>query len=218
MQRDGIKQAVAISLAPFYSKFSTGAYARSLGLALQEYQDIEIKLCQQWHMHPLYIRALAKQVKAALIGTSPRETGATPVVFTMHSLPLSHLEAEDPYVTQAQEAMTAVLSQLEGQPGFLAFQSKGGSLGPWLKPEVSSVLLDLSRAGYRRAVLLPFGFVSDHLETLYDLDIELQHYARSIGLELVRVPALNDNPDFILALADIARKNFNLFFAAGSSL
>ncbi|MEW6662119.1 MAG: ferrochelatase [Bacillota bacterium] len=217
MKKDGIKKGVAISLAPFYSRVSTGAYVRELDLALQEFQSPEIKLCRQWHLNPLYIKALANRVKESLRGISPQVAREIPVVFTAHSLPLNHIGAGDPYVKQARETMTAVSRQLDSQPAYLAFQSKGGSSGPWLEPEVQSVLLDLSREGYRLVVVLPFGFVSDHVETLYDLDIELKQYAQSLGLELVRAPALNDAPEFISALAEIAREDYNLFFAAGGN-
>lgn len=217
MKDDGIKKGVAISLAPFYSRVSTGTYRRELNLAMQELQSPEVRLCRQWHLHPLYINALADQVKTALEKIPSAAVREIPVVFTAHSLPLNHMEAVCLYAVQARETMAAVSRLLGSQPVYLAFQSKGGSPGPWLEPEVQAVLFDLSREGYRQVVVVPFGFVADHVETLYDLDIEMKQYADSLALKMVRVPALNSDPGFIAALAEIAREDYNLFFTAGGN-
>lgn len=201
---DGFERVVAIALAPHYSHLSIGAYQR----ALEESRGtLEVAMVRQWYDHPLFLDAVAERVRAALDRFEPAERHGVPLVFTAHSLPQRILAEGDPYVAQLEASVAAVLERpgLGSHRGRFAFQSAGRTPEPWLGPDASAVLEELAAAGERRVLLCPIGFVSDHLEVLYDVDVEYRELAVRLGLHLERSESLNAAPLLIEALADLVR-------------
>jgi len=204
MAADGISQVVAVSLSPHYTRVSTGAYIRALERAVAEIESpLEIILAGSLHHHPLFIEALAEKVAAGLARfPGHREVK---VVFTAHSLPVNYIETGDPYVEELNQTVRALAARTGLTDWRLAYQSKGGGQGAWLEPQVEDVLENLAASGHKEVLLVPVGFATDHVETLYDLDIGIQKHADSLGLHLERAEALNTSPTFIAALADLCR-------------
>ena len=204
MGADGIQQAVAIVMAPHSSRLSSGAYFARLDEALNDLGlSIPFARVPNWHDHPGLIAALAKNASVAMQRFAPR----TPyIVFTAHSLPVSILESGDPYVNQLLETAELVARKLglSSDQWRFSFQSAGKSTQPWLGPPIEETLESLAQDGQREVLVVPVGFMCDHVEILYDLDIVAQEQAYRLGLHLERSASLNDNPQLIAALADIA--------------
>ena len=209
--RDGVRQAAAISLSPHYSRVSTGAYTKEIEEVIARCGlGLRVKVAEAWYDHPAFIEALAEKFLGAFYEFPEDRRQDLAVVFSAHSLPLAHIEQGDPYLDQLRATISALLDRVSGRTGRpdwrLAFQSKGGGQGQWLEPEVETVLDELTASGRQDVLLVPVGFVADHIETLYDIDIAIREYAEAIGLEFRRSASLNASPLFIEALADIARK------------
>jgi ferrochelatase len=197
IQADGIERVVAVCLAPQYSKISVGLYFRRAQEAKQELGiQAEIVWTKTFHRHPLLIDAFHEKLAPLLDGTK--------VLFTAHSLPERILENADPYDGEAKATAAAVAARANLQDWDFAYQSQGMTEEPWLGPTVESKLEQYAAQGMRKLILAPIGFVSDHVEILYDVDILFRNYARARGIELVRPESLNDSPKFIEALAEVA--------------
>jgi ferrochelatase len=134
-----------------------------------------------------------------------RSSEATSVVFTAHSLPLSAVSADDPYQTQLLQTSQLVAKETNVTDWSLAFQSASGPTGTWLGPSLKEKISELSKKGIKQVLVCPVGFVSDHLEILYDLDVEARDHANSRGIAFARTSSLNDDPTFIEALAAVVR-------------
>jgi ferrochelatase len=136
------------------------------------------------------------------------ELGApAPVIFTAHSVPMRTIQAGDPYEQQAKETAQLVGEKVPGLTPELrhfAFQSQGMSGGPWLGPTVESKILDLKKQGHRGVIIAPIGFVCDHVEILYDIDIGFRHFAAGQGMKMWRPESLNASRTFVSALAQLA--------------
>jgi ferrochelatase len=202
---EGIHELTAICLAPHYSRLSVGAYRAAVDDALDRCQTpMQCTFVDHWGDHPLLLRALAARAEAAL-AEFERPDGVA-VVFTAHSLP-AHLSDEgDPYVDELQRTARAVAERLGRSRARLAYQSAGARATRWLEPDLLQTLADLRAEGRRDVLVVPIGFVSDHVEILYDLDIEAQREATRLGLTLRRSEALNTHPDFVGALTDLAQR------------
>jgi len=194
---------VGLALAPHYSKLSIGGYEDSVrrGLA-RKYSSVPFIMVKNWHTEPSLITALSTRVSHALsdIGSSERIM----VIFTAHSLPLTAVSNEDPYRAQLLETSQLVAKDAGVTDWDFAFQSSSGPTGTWLGPSLKEKISEFSNKGIKRILVCPVGFVSDHLEILYDLDVEARDYANSCGIELARTLSLNDDPKFIEALAAVA--------------
>ncbi len=199
----GHRRVVVLPLAPHYSTMSVGAYHRAVEAARN---GLETRLVESWHDHPAFLDAVASRVREALDRLEPAERAGAALLFTAHSLPARIVAAGDPYHDQLQASVAGVRRRLHPRDAWFAYQSAGRAAGPWLGPEAGAVLTDLAHAGHRAAVVCPIGFVSDHLEVLYDLDIELAGQARELGVRLVRADSLNAHPLLIAALADLAAR------------
>jgi ferrochelatase len=203
MQSQGIERAVGMVMAPHYSRMSIGAYYQRLEEANS---PIEFACIEDWHLQPGYIQALASRVREAL-GHFPEEVRADiPVIFTAHSLPEKILEWNDPYPTQLRETVSAVMEQLGSQPHEFAFQSAAISTVPWLGPDAGEIIQRLAAAGKKYILLCPIGFVCEHVEILYDIDIVYQNLARSLGIHVERIEMLNTEPAMIEGLARCIRE------------
>ena len=204
MAGDGVQEAVGLALAPQASRMSSGAYVEAARQALEALEPARrpaVRFVESWASHPLLADALARRLLAVL----ERAGGEPAVLFTAHSLPERILTWGDPYPREVEATAGAVAERVGLPPGRwrIAYQSQGRTPEPWLGPSLDEALQRLADAGVRHVVVCPVGFVADHLEVLYDLDIEAAALARRLGLRLERTPSLNDAPDFIEALADI---------------
>ncbi len=201
--QDGVKEVVAIPMAPFRSRFSTGAYREELNRANKiSGEKLKITFIEGWHSHPLFVQVVAERVVEGLKQFTPEESRRVHLIFTAHSLPESII-GNDPYVEDMKESVNEVLKKIEPLPWHMAFQSKGGGLGRWIAPEVESVLVELNKIGIKEVLIIPIGFVSDHIEVLYDIDILYKEKAESLGMILKRIQSLNFSERFIEALASI---------------
>ena len=201
--QDGVKEVVAIPMAPFRSRFSTGAYKEELNRANKiSGEKLKITFIEGWHSHPLFVQVVAERVVEGLKQFTPEESRRVHLIFTAHSLSES-IVGNDPYVDDMKESVNEVLKRIGPLPWHMAFQSKGGGPGRWIAPEVESVLVELNKTGIKEVLIIPIGFVSDHIEVLYDIDILYKEKAESLGMILKRIQSLNFSERFIEALASI---------------
>jgi protoporphyrin/coproporphyrin ferrochelatase len=215
MAADGVTRAVAICLAPQNSRTSVGLYKKAL-LGESGEAPFDIEFVEEWHDNPLLIRAFAEKFREGW-ERSCREAGAkVPVIFTAHSVPQRTIADGDPYETQARETAALVaraVGLVDGSWSF-AFQSQGMSGGAWLGPTVEETILGLKEKGHASVFLHPIGFVCDHVEILYDIDIAFRKFAEEHGIRLWRAESLNDSPTFAAAVADVARARLGLVAAS----
>ena len=209
--RDGFKEVVALPMAPFQSRASTGAYIEEVDQANQRLGGVlSISFVKQWHCHPLFIEAIREKIEEGLKEFESEIRKRTHLLFTAHSLPKSVVEKE-PYVKEIEESVRAVLERLGHHPWHVAFQSKGGGPEEWIGPDVERVLEDLASQGVREVLLIPIGFLSDHIEILYDIDIVFQKKAEGLGMGLKRTRSLNTSERFINALATVVEEQLGGF-------
>jgi ferrochelatase len=213
MKAGRIRQVIALPMTLHRSKLSTGPYFATLEEAMKN-QKVEFDLIgiTGWHIHPLFIEALEEKVIEGLSRFAPEARKRVEVIFSAHSLP-DKAVSDDPYVREIHETIKGLLDRMGPMSWHLAFQSRGGGSLAWLEPDVEDVLNDLSRKGCREVLVVPVGFVSDHLETLYDLDIKYREQAKELGMEYERSPSLNDSPKFIQALAQVVIGHLETFEA-----
>jgi ferrochelatase len=194
---DGIERIVAVCLAPQYSKMSVGLYFRRTQEAKQETGSAaEIVWTKSFHRHPALIEAFAEKLRPVADGRQ--------VVFTAHSLPEKILDSADPYDAEAKATARAVADRVPIPDWDFAYQSQGMTDDKWLGPSVESCIDGYAQQGVNEIVLAPVGFVCDHVEILYDVDLVFRRYAEARGIRLVRPESLNDSPKLIEALADVA--------------
>ncbi len=197
----GQRRVVAIVLAPHYSALSVGAYEKKLLDAARG--RLELALVRSWGDHPKFLEAVAERVRQALQRFPA--PGAVQVLFTAHSLPERILAAGDPYADELQ-ASAAQVARLAGVGEWrFAYQSAGATPEPWLGPEAGAVMTELA-ATRKNFLIVPIGFVSDHVEVLYDVDVAYRGLAERLGVRLERTDSLNDDPLLVAALADLARR------------
>jgi ferrochelatase len=203
MSADGVRRAVAIALAPHYSRMSVGAYIKTALAAAARAGGPHLACVESWHLHPGLIAALAVRVRDATARLGGPD--GTHVLFTAHSLPKRIMEWGDPYVGQLVESAKAVAAAAGLGRWSFAFQSASPTGEAWLGPDILDALRDLASKNVRDVGVCPIGFVADHLEILYDLDVEARDLARSLGMRLARTASLNAEPAFVEVLAEIAR-------------
>ncbi len=209
--RDGLEEVIAIPMAPFRSRFSTGAYQEELNRANPiSGNRLKLTFVEGWHTHPLFIRSVTEKIEEGLKQFGLKENRKVHILFTAHSLPES-IVGNDPYVQDMKECVEEVLKRVGPFPWHMAFQSKGGGTERWIAPDVETVLSEINRIGVREVLLVPIGFVSDHIEILYDIDIVYREKAESLGVTLKRTQSLNDAEKFIEALATIVEENIKGF-------
>jgi len=200
----GVKKLVAVSLAPFYSRVSTGAYEAEMKRVLAETgTGVDVVFAGSWYNHPMFISAIADKVEEGFKKFPEDRWRDVQVIFSAHSLPVSHIKDGDPYVKQFETTVAGVVRELGLTNWRIAYQSKGGGQGEWLGPPVEAVMDELAAAGHREVLVVPAGFVSDHIETLYDIDIAQKRHAESLGMVFRRTDSLNTSPKFIETLAAV---------------
>jgi ferrochelatase len=190
-ERHGVERLVGLPLAPHYARMSLGAYERSLRDAWPH----ELIFVAGFHDHPAFIEAVRILLQQALADSIPEL-----VIFTAHSLPGRIIDEGDPYRDQLLESCRLVAAGLKLPQWKFAFQSASHTGEPWLGPDL---LETIEHEGARDVLVCPIGFVADHLEVLYDLDVEAQQFARERGIKLRRTASFNTRPEFIRALASV---------------
>jgi ferrochelatase len=211
ISRDGVKKLVALSMYPHYSLATAGSSMSRLMEVIEEY-PIEVFSISSWHDHPLYIEALTDVIKRGLdsFTVNSGETEGSKdiqVLFSAHNLPVSLINEGDPYVSQVRGTIKEVVKRLQIKWS-LSYQSKSGPV-KWLEPSTEETLKRFAKLGYKNILLVPISFVSDHIETLYEIDILYHDIAEQLGLILRRVDALNAHSIFIQALQDMVMSSVN---------
>ncbi|HWE36467.1 MAG TPA: ferrochelatase [Isosphaeraceae bacterium] len=217
MARDGRCRAVAIVLSPYRSGPSFDKYREAVAKGCEELDDAapRVEFVEPWFDHPLFAEAQADQVRRAFETIPADRRDSAALVFSAHSIPTAVAD-RSPYVGQIRAACEAVAHRLDDRPWRLAWQSRSGEpRTPWLEPDINDELRTLHAEGVRDVVVCPIGFVADHVEVLYDLDIEAAQTCRDLGLTMVRAESVNDHPTFIRALADLVKKTFATEGTAG---
>jgi ferrochelatase len=205
VEESRVDRLVVLPLFPQYSVTTTGSGFKSLEQAMAArpgVRDLETRWIRSWQVHPTYIEAFAGLIQRELEEfPSP---GDVQILFSAHSIPESYVRGGDPYLDQTRETVEAIAERLgRGNPYQLAFQSKIGPV-KWLGPSTSDVIVRLGREGVDQVLVVPVSFVSEHIETLYELDIQYKKVASDSGIsEYRRVPALNCDPTFIRGLAEL---------------
>jgi ferrochelatase len=205
--RDGIHEVIAVPMAPFRSRASTGAYIEEVNRVQKDMKArIEISFVEGWHLHPLFLEAVREKVREGLKEFGLEERKRVHLIFTAHSLPKKMIES-DPYVDDFDTSVKGVLEGIEPLKWHIAFQSKGTGSEEWAGPNVESVLTELAGEKVREVLIVPIGFVSDHVEILYDIDILYRQKAESLGMIMKRSPSLNASERFIEALSNIVEEH-----------
>jgi len=199
--RAGQNRVVGVAMAPHYSNMSVGAYEKKLLQAADG--RLDVALVRTWWKQPQFLDAVANRVVQAL-QRFPRPSKVQ-VVFTAHSLPERILASADPYADELKASAAEVGRRARVNDWRFAYQSAGATAEPWLGPDVEDVLPELAKAGHDAVLLVPIGFVCDHVEILYDIDVECQAVARRLGIQLERTESLNDDPGLVAAVADAVR-------------
>jgi protoporphyrin/coproporphyrin ferrochelatase len=222
MKRDGIRQVKAICLAPQNSRTSIGLYRRALEDAVNS--EMEVDFLSAWADHPLLAKAFAEKMRSSLESARAASPGGrVAALFTAHCVPARTIDPSaavveyhgmilangpDPYADECRHTAKLIADELSDvlhpQDWHFSFQSQGMSGGPWIGPTVEHTLARLKHEGYEAVVIQPVGFLCDHVEILYDIDVAFQQTAQELGLKLVRAESLNDSPALTSALEDLA--------------
>ncbi|WP_219838015.1 ferrochelatase [Paenibacillus sp. R14(2021)] len=203
MAADGVKQAVGIVLAPHYSTMSVGSYMQR---AREKAEELSIKFASvdSYHLHPKLIEALESRVNSAFaeLREAVGEDQPLKALFSAHSLPVRIREVNDPYEEQLLATSSLVAERAGVTDWAFTWQSAGRTREPWLGPDILETMKEVAEAGYKGVLSAPIGFVSEHLEVLYDIDIEAQAAAKELGMKLVRIDMLGTDPLYMETLAD----------------
>jgi ferrochelatase len=208
----GVARVVGIVLTPHQSTLGSGEYFRRAEAAAETADPpLGLTTVPSWHRAEGFARLLADRTAACLASLSDDERRRVAVFFTAHSLPLRVVAEGDPYPDQVAESAAdiAALLDLGAEPGLtwgVAWQSAGRTADPWIGPDLLVEIARVAEQGATAVVVCPVGFVSDHLEVLYDLDIEAEQVARSVGVRFARTPSLNADPRFLGILAEVVRR------------
>jgi len=206
LYESGTRKLVVLSLYPQYSVATTGSSVNRLREVLSKY-DIEIFSIRSWFNHPLYIDALVESIREGmkLFGSggsgAAAEADGVRVLFSAHSLPVKFIEEGDPYVDQIKGTINEITQKIDIKWS-LSYQSKSGPV-QWLEPSTEKMLEDISAEGIKDLLVVPISFVSDHIETLYEIDMLYKGMAEKLGVRLERAPSLNTSPLFVSAMRDI---------------
>ena len=205
MKEDGVEKVIAICLAPQFSTWSTKLYFQAFKEALQNCggENINIHYIASWANHPLLIDVFAEKYRDALKKLEPEKPESIYTIFTAHSIPSESIKLGDPYGEEFNKTVELLVNHVKPKHWYQAYQSQGMIPVPWLGPTVESVLDKISRLGSKTVLIVPVGFVCDHVEILFDIDIEFKQYAEAKKLKLYRTESLNYSATYIETLASI---------------
>jgi ferrochelatase len=202
MFAQGITKTVGLVMAPHYSRMSVGAYNEKVREAES---GMDFALIERWHLLPGYLDALIDHVNAALERFPAEIRSQVPIIFSAHSLPERILEWDDPYPDELKATVDALAKRLGPNPHEFAFQSAAISSDPWLGPDVGTAIDRLAGEGCKNVLIVPIGFICEHVEILYDVDIVYKRQAEALGLHLERIDMPNTSPKMIDGLAELVR-------------
>jgi len=203
---DGVRDVVALVLAPHYSRMSVGGYRRYVDEANATLeQPLQITFIERWHDHPGFRRLIADRIVAARAELPPDLRDQALTLFSAHSLPERILSWNDPYPNELRESAAGIAGLLGLTDWRLCYQSAGMTGEPWLGPDILDYLEELHSEGVRAVISAPFGFVADHLEVLWDIDREAQDKAAELGMELRRIRMPNADDEFVDVLVSLVR-------------
>ncbi|KAI7907461.1 ferrochelatase [Cokeromyces recurvatus] len=214
MRQDGVKRAVVFTQYPQYSCSTTGSSLNELYRCISESgmkrDDIHWSIIDRWPTHPGFIEAMAQRIEAKLAEYTPEDRQEAIIMFSAHSLPMSVVNQGDPYPAEVAATVDHVMTRLGHQyPYRLCWQSQVGPKA-WLGPQTADAIHGFAKAGKRNIVAVPIAFTTDHIETLYELDHEYGQEAKALGITgWKRVDALNDDPVFTRAMADIVKEHLD---------
>ncbi len=206
MVADGFHHVVVLPLTPYHSRRSVGAYLRAVDeAAAKTGTSARIVKVESWNTEPALVEAFVAQIQEGLDRLAAQGHRDPVVVFTAHSLPRKLMEEGDDYEAELQETRELVLRRMKPLRARMAYQSAGRTDEPWLGPSLDETLRELAKSGEKAVLVAPYGFISDHLELLYDLDVEAKETAESLGMAFDRMASLNTDPRFIEAMAAAVR-------------
>lgn len=205
ISREGITKVIALSLYPHYSRATVGSSINELERELKKSATkFRLSYINQFYDRPSYITALAEKIERGLAAFPERNT--VQLVFSAHGLPQSFINAGDPYLEHIQTTVRLVMEHFGGVSHHLAFQSRAGPV-KWLEPSTEAKIAELAATGCKQLLMVPLSFVSDHIETLYEIDIQYREEATALGIaDFRRTEALNSSPAFISCLAELVRE------------
>jgi ferrochelatase len=195
---DGVREVIAVVLAPHYSRYSLEGYRKYINQALEKVAEpFQLHFIESWHAHPLFRRMIADRITAALEQFPAEARDNVLVLFSAHSLPEKIVAAGDPYPQQLHESADGIAELLGLNDHRFCFQSAGMTGEPWLGPDILDYLGELHAEGIQNVLSVPFGFVSEHLEVLWDIDTEAQQKAGELGMTLHRISMPNADAEFV---------------------
>ena len=195
---DGVREVIAVVLAPHYSRYSLEGYRKYINQTLEKVdQPFQLHFIESWHEHPLFRRMIADRISAALEQFPAEARDQVLVLFSAHSLPEKIVAAGDPYPQQLHESADGIAELLVLRDHRFCYQSAGMTGEPWLGPDILDYLEELHAEGVQNVLSVPFGFVSEHLEVLWDIDTEAQQKATELGMTLRRIAMPNADADFV---------------------
>jgi ferrochelatase len=201
MHIQGIESAVAIVMAPHYSTMSIGRYWAKINEAQEAIgSNINFSFVEAWYQQPQFIQVVEDHVRAGLEKFPVAVRDQVKIVFSAHSLPARLLKMGDPYDEQLKENARLVAERLGNVDWMFSYQSAAETGEPWLGPQIETVVVDLAQQGYKHVLVAPIGFVCDHVEILYDIDIEARQLADQHQIQLERIESMNSDPLFIAAV------------------
>lgn len=211
LSADRVERIVAVCLAPQNSRTSIGLYRKYLAQAVAQVRpELGVDFVESWHDHPGLIEAYRERAEAALFAARQETGGSVPVIFTAHSVPERTIADGDPYEQQVRET-AALVAKAAGLTEYrVAFQSQGMTSEQWIGPTVESYIDELAQSGAKEVLLIPVGFVCDHVEILYDIDVSFRAYGKSKGVTVRRSESLNDSPKFSAALANLVMERIKI--------
>lgn len=203
MHMHGIEEAVGIVLAPHYSSMSIGRYWDKVAEAQKAYgSDIKFSFVNSWYRQPNFLQAIEDHIRAAYEKFAPDVRDKVKLVFSAHSLPARLLKMGDPYDDELKTNAQIIAERLGSVDWMFTYQSAAHTGEPWLGPQIEEVVVDLAQQGYKYMLVAPIGFVCDHVEVLYDIDIEAKELAQEHGMQLERIEMMNSDPLFINAIVE----------------
>jgi ferrochelatase len=211
MLDNGVKRALGFILSSHRTEASWERYQKNIADARADLGAgaPEVDYCGGWHDHPLFIQSWVELLQAAMTNIDLASRPTTPLIFTAHSLPTA-MAARSHYVEQLQTSAHLIAEQLGQRNYSLAYQSRSGRPGdPWLEPDIGDTIRTLAAKGQKEVVVAPIGFVCDHVEVLYDLDIEAKKIADGLGVNMIRAGCPNDHPTFVRMMADVIKAKMN---------
>lgn len=211
MAAAGVTRALGFILSSHRTEASWERYRENIADARAELGGTapDVDYCDGWHDHPLFIQSWVELIQTAANGIHADQRQSTPLIFTAHSLPTA-MAARSPYIEQLTTSAQLIATKLNLPRWSLAYQSRSGRPSdPWLEPDIGQAIRDLAAQGDKQIIVAPIGFVCEHVEVLYDLDIEAKKIADGLGVELIRASCPNDHPTFVRMMADVIDSQMN---------